>query len=247
MDEINGRTTADSSGVAGRYSLRSEKNKFLHGNDNNLEEEHSTIDHDDNGSSSSDNDDPPLSEYELLRLRKIKRNEARLAQLGLLVPAAAAASSSKSSNNRQSGNNAGEATSSSALTTLLLASPAQTSKKKKRKKKQDDTTITEPLPRRILPKRHCTTSRCSDDTSDEESSVAASPILPKRILTLQPHQAAALDNDENVTQFVPRRERRGRPRKEEFVYECDEVCGHCGGEWKLDSGEELEEETRLIR
>ena len=244
MDDINGTTTADSSGVSGsRYSLRSEKNKFLHGNDNH--EEHSTIDQDDNGSnSSSDNDDPPLSEYELLRLRKIKRNEARLAQLGLLVPAAAAAAaaSSKSSNN-----NAGETTTSSALTTLLLASPAQTSKKMKRKKKQDDTTITEPLPRRILPKRHCTTSRCSDDASDEESSVAASPILPKRILTLQPHQAAALDNNDNVTQCVPRRERRGRPRKEEFVYECDEVCGHCGGEWKLDGGEELEEETRLIR
>lgn len=247
MDDINGTTTADSSGVAGRYSLRSEKNKFLHGNDNH--EEHSTIDHDHNSSNSDD--DPPLSEYELLRLRKIKRNEARLAQLGLLVPAAAAAASSKSSNNRQSGNNAGETTTSSALTTLLLASPVQTSKKKKkRKKKQDDTTITEPLPRRILPKRHCTTSRCSDDiTSDEESSVAASPILPKRILTLQPHQAAALNNDnnDNVTQCVPRREKRGRPRKEEFVYECDEVCGHCGGEWKLDGGEELEKETRLIR
>ena len=150
MDDING-AMADSSGVAGsRYSLRSEKNKFLHGNDDNYLEEHSTIDHDDNGSSNSDND-PPLSEYELLRLRKIKRNEARLAQLGLLVPPAAAAA--KSSNNRQSGDNAGETTTSSALTTLLLASPAQTSKKKKRKKKQDDTTITtEPLPRRIFTK-----------------------------------------------------------------------------------------------
>ncbi len=52
-----------------------------------------------------------LCGYELLRLRKIKRNEARLAQLGLLVPAAASA---KSSNKRQSGN-ADET--SSALTT----------------------------------------------------------------------------------------------------------------------------------
>ncbi|KAL7464470.1 hypothetical protein ACHAXS_004805 [Conticribra weissflogii] len=34
----------------------------------------------------SDNDEPPLSEYERLRLRNIKRNESRLAQLGLLVP-----------------------------------------------------------------------------------------------------------------------------------------------------------------
>ena len=239
MDGIN-KTT-------GRNSLRSEKNKFL-GNDNNHhhEEHSSTIDHDNDSSSNSD--DPPLSEYELLRLRKIKRNEARLAQLGLLVPAAAAPSAKSSK--RQSASNVGDTGGeTSALTTLLLASPTQTSNNTNNKKKRKKQDTTEPLPRRILPKRHCTTSRCSSVeagyTSDEESSVAASPILPKRILTLQPHQAAALDN-EDVLQ-CPRRERRGRPRREDYIYECDEVCVHCGGEWKLDGDEDTVEETRLIR
>ena len=235
MDDING-TTADCSGVAERrHSLRSEKNKFL-GNDNNHEE--STIDHDNDSSDSSD--EPPLSEYELLRLRKIKRNEARLAQLGLLVPSTSAplAKRSKSSSNDDAGGK------TSALTALLLASPTQTSNTTKKKRKKED--ITKPLQRRILPKRHCTTSRCSNGySSDEESSVAASPILPKRILTLQPHQAAALDN-ETVLQ-CPRRARRGRPRREDYFYEVDEVCVHCGGEWNLDGDEDTEEETRLIR
>ncbi|KAL7491650.1 hypothetical protein ACHAWT_001677, partial [Skeletonema menzelii] len=125
-----------------------------------------------------------------------------------------------------------------------MASPTQTSNTTKKKRKKED--ITKPLQRRILPKRHCTTSRCSNGySSDEESSVAASPILPKRILTLQPHQAAALDN-ETVLQ-CPRRARRGRPRREDYFYEVDEVCVHCGGEWNLDGDEDTEEETRLIR
>mmetsp|Transcript_18660 Transcript_18660/g.27649 ORF Transcript_18660/g.27649 Transcript_18660/m.27649 type:complete len:178 (+) Transcript_18660:171-704(+) len=63
---------------------------------------------------------------------------------------------------------------------------------------------------------------------------------------LQPHQAAVVAvNNEDVQ--CPRRERRGRPRLEDYVYVCDEVCGHCGGEWKLDGDEDAEEETRLIR
>jgi len=232
MDGIIGTKTGDSSVV--RYSLRSEKNKFL--GDDNDHNEHSTIGNDSQQCCSrNSSDDPPLSEYELLRLLNIKRNEARLAQLGLLVPAAAGNNNKR----RQSSNNDGGET--SALTTLLLASPQP------KKKRQKENNNAEPLPRRILPKRHCTTSRCDNgyDTSDE-SSIAASPIFPKRILTLQPHQAVAVAvNNEDVQ--CPRRERRGRPRLEDYVYVCDEVCGHCGGEWKLDGDEDAEEETRLIR
>ncbi len=79
---------------------------------------------------------------------------------------------------------------------------------------------------------------------------------------MQPHQVAAVaavvdgSNESNSTNkssgssvpSCPRRERRGRPRKEDYVYVCEEVCAHCGGEWRLDGGEEEEEvDTRLIR
>eukprot|EP00985_Skeletonema_marinoi_P026069 scaffold19845_cov131-Skeletonema_marinoi.AAC.1 len=141
MDGIIGTKTGDSSVV--RYSLRSEKNKFL-GDDLN---EHFTIGNDSQQCCSrNSSDDPPLSEYELLRLRNIKRNEARLAQLGLLVPAAAGNNNKR----RQSSNNDGGET--SALTTLLLASPQP------KKKRQKENNNAETFPRRILPKRHCTTS-----------------------------------------------------------------------------------------
>lgn len=191
---------------------RSEEKKFF-GNDS----EHC------NTSARSSSSDPPLSEYELFRLQNIKRNEARLIQLGLLVPDAIPAKRDKK-----------QSSIGSASTSLLLASPQKTHKGKKR----SDTT---PLPRRLLPKRQCTKSRVDGYTSDE-SSIVASPILPKRTLTLQPHQVAAAGEG-----AFPRRERRGRPKLEDYVYVCEEVCSHCGGEWKLDGDEVEEEETKLIR
>jgi len=144
-----------------------------------------------NSSTSSTNEHAP-SEYELLRLRNIERNEARLTQLGLLI-----------SKKRQSTN---------------AGCDIGGMKENKRKSKKQDRT--EPLPRRTLPKRRCSKSRGeSYAISSDESSVAASPILPTRI---------------------------GRPRLEDYVFVCDEVCLHCDGEWKLD-GDEEEEETKLIR
>ena len=210
----------------------SDNNKFL--SKDNDDDEHSAIGNSSNSNSSSS--DPPLSEYELLRLRNIQRNEARLTQLGLIVPDAAQAKK-----RRQSTNNGGGSSKTSALT-LLLASPQQKSNTQNKRKRQDNT---EPLPRRTLPKRRCTKSRAQGDDAgyaSDESSVAASPIMLQRILTLQPHQAVAEDEDAR-----PRRERRGRPRLEDYVYVCEERCSHCGGEWKLDGDEAAEEETKLIR
>ena len=198
--------------------------KFLSNDD-----EHSTIDNDPSTSNSGSDSEPPLSDYELLRLRNIRRNEARLAQLGLLVPAAAA---SREKSNKTQTNGIGNGT-TSALTNFLAASPQ---KSNKRKRRQDKT----PIPRRILPKRRCAASRADGYASDESS--IASPILPKKILTLQPHQAAAFDQD-----VIPRRERRGRPKLGDYEYVCEEMCSHCGGEWKLDGDEAQEEETKLIR
>lgn len=254
MDGINETSAGGTSVSVGRYSLLSEQNNNFSGNDDQHLNEHHT-----NGDSSDNSNEPPLSEYELLRLRKIKRNEARLAQLGLLVPSAA---TKNNSNQKPTHGGGGEASSSSsALTTLFLSSSDNNNKKKKRQKTQDDITSKK---RRILPRRHCTTTTSSrrfknndiiDGYTSDASSIAASPIIPKRILTLQPHQAAAVAmNDANSASgkegggVPPRREKRGRPRREDYVYKCDEVCGHCGGEWRLDDDDDdVEEDTRLIR
>ncbi len=79
---------------------------------------------------------------------------------------------------------------------------------------------------------------------------------------MQPHQVAAVasvdgsnsNSNESSSRSskssvpsCPRREGRGRPRKEDYVYVCEEVCTHCGGEWRLDGGVEEEVDTRLIR
>jgi hypothetical protein len=208
MDDIFG-TTGCSWSVS-RYSLRPKK-ELSNDNDDN-DDEHAAASENVSGNSSTNEHAP--SEYELLRLRNIERNEARLTQLGLLI-----------SQKRQSTN---------------AGCDIGGMKENKRKSKKQDRT--EPLPRRTLPKRRCSKSRGeSYAISSDESSVAASPILPTRILSLQPHQAAVLDEA-----VRPRRERRGRPRLEDYVFVCDEVCLHCDGEWKLD-GDEEEEETKLIR
>ena len=53
----------------------------------------------DNGNADNDDNDPPLSEYELLRLRNIERNNRRLAELGLLH--IESSTNSSSNNGRQ--------------------------------------------------------------------------------------------------------------------------------------------------
>ena len=104
------------------------------------------------------NSEPPLSEYELLRLRKIKRNEARLAQLGLLVPAAAAATTKSSSSSHGT----------SALTSLLTEASNSTSNKKKRKKRDTNAVL---VKQRVLPNRRCKETAAAQPTLPQPSSL----------------------------------------------------------------------------
>jgi len=190
-------------------------------------------------SSISNDEDPPLSEYELLRLRNIQRNEARLLALGLIhnVP-----TTTKSDEEQ---------------TKTMTKRSNKDSQRKKNDIINDDAKSLIPL--RNLPKRSCAARRTStdttndnDDNNDGYESHPSSPIQPKRVLTLQPHQMEVDEAESHLPTYKrTRRERRGRPKLEDYQYVCDEVCSHCGGEWKLNGDneeeEEEEEETRLFR
>lgn len=185
-------------------------------------------------SSISNDEDPPLSEYELLRLRNIQRNEARLLALGLIhnVPTKSGEEQTKTKSSNKSKEN----------------------QRKKNSTINDDTKSLVPL--RNLPKRSCATRRTNTDTANDDDdnndgyeSPPPSPIQPKRVLTLQPHQMEVDEAESHLPVYKrTRRERRGRPRLEDYTYVCDEICSHCGGEWELNGdNEEDEEETRLFR
>jgi len=194
-------------------------------------------------SDESDNDEG-LSEYELLRKRNIKRNQKRLRKLGLLTDnntSALSAAASKS--------NGGESSNT----------PKQVRKQQSKA----------PIQRRSLPRRKCAklslllSNNNENSTSNDmnnnktngyesdESSIAPSPIQITRILHPQPHQKKSLEQQEDhLKQYKrTRRMKRGRPKREEYEYVCNESCKVCGGSWVLDdsSNENVEEETRLIR
>ena len=217
------------------------------------------------GTDDKHNEHSNLSEYERLRLRNIQRNEARLAQLGLLVPNSKEKSVGVSENTATENDN-GESMSSS-LTSLLLTNSKSSSSKQKQKqrKKKPNHAI---VKARSQPRRRAKRSRkrkraniqksyfkfhfntdddsgsdgdseCSDD-SDESS--MPSPIRLTKVLlprggTTQTivTESSKATTSEKPYASLPRRSR-GRPRREEYVYMCDEVCFHCGGEWKINDG-----------
>jgi len=193
----------------------------------------------------SDNDEG-LSEYELLRKRNIKRNQKRLRKLGLLTDdnTSALSAAAAKSNEGESSNN-----------------------KPKQVRKQQSKA---PIQRRSLPRRKCAKlsillgSSNENNTSNDinkaktngyesdESSMAPSPIKITRILHPQPHQKTLEQQETNLKQYKrTRRMKRGRPKREEYEYVCNESCKLCGGGWILNdssnSNENVEEETRLIR
>lgn len=200
------------------------------------------------------NNDNNLSEYERLRLRNIERNQNRLASLGLLR-----SQHEEHSTKTKKKKNAG------------AESAASTSS---RKRKGSSLALPPPLPRRSLPRRHCSKHRhddddCSDDDDDDDaSSIMPSPIPITRTLRPQSHQRIL--NEHHIKEYMrTRRIRRGRPRREEYEYKCEENCTTCGGGWIFDnqkgnfrtvndhdgndcpsdddSNDEIEERTRLIR
>jgi hypothetical protein len=180
-------------------------------NSNNFKS-HDTSDDDENEHHSNCDTatDDGLSDYERLRLRNIQRNEMRLASLGLLRI------------DEQSNKTAGAAT-------------ASTSFNKKRKSTSLAPSLP-PQPRRSLPRRRCSNHQYpyNECESDEESSVMPSPIPIIRTLRPQSHQKV-LDEQHLKIYMRTRRMRRGRPRREEYQYKCEEQCVTCGGGWMFDN------------
>jgi len=202
-------------------------------------------------SDESDNDEG-LSEYELLRKRNIKRNQKRLRKLGLLTDnntSALSAAAAAKANGGESSNN-----------------------KPKQVRKQQSKV---PIQRRSLPRRKCAklslllgsnnnnensmsndinnNNNATNGYESDESSIAPSPIKITRILHPQPHQKTLEQQETNLKQYKrTRRMKRGRPKREEYEYVCNESCKLCGGGWVLNDSssnedENAEEETRLIR
>eukprot|EP00956_Cyclotella_meneghiniana_P001178 scaffold1327_cov65-Cyclotella_meneghiniana.AAC.17 len=217
------------------------------------------VDDDNESSSSSEGDsseedddsvdDPHLSEYERLRLRNIRRNEARLAQLGLLVP---------STNNNNSSQ--GESQQSAFTATLFSSQQSSRGRPKGKPSKKRDRSLepTRHLPKRRAkiqkkfdpsfekkeqpkPKRKYTKRRYDavvpsssfanayEDYSSDDDSMPPTPIQLSKIIKPQSHQKDF--HEDKKFYLKQRRKRRGRPKREEYVYVCDEHCGYCGGGW----------------
>lgn len=166
----------------------------------------------------------PFIYQERLRLRNIRRNEARLAQLGLLIPIEGSQGESQQS----------------ALTSTLLT----TKKRGRPKSYKKRTKSLEPT--RLLPRRHAKitkfdpsferkikptrkyTRKSQDDYSDDDS-MPPTPIQLSKIIKPQSHQKDF--HDDKKFYLKQRRNRRGRPKREEYIYVCEEECCYCGGGW----------------
>lgn len=219
--------------------------------DSSSEDDDSDLDDDASTSTDESSNNNGLSEYERLRLRNIQRNEARLAQLGLLVPTSAGGKRSGGGGSQFS-NTAGtvavadgnNGTQSSALSNLF---GSNSSSKPKRGRKKGGTNfksdiITRHQPRRrVKPKRFSLATstkftpskkkqNCNKNNYDsDDESLPPTPIELTRKLKPQSHQK---DFGEAKAHYLKqRRKSRGRPKRGEYVYLCDEVCGRCGGGW----------------
>ena len=106
-------------------------------------------------------DSPELSDYEKLRLRNIQRNEARLTELGLLVPSKNNKKSANKKNNKEG----------------FLSRNDDGSKKVKKKQTSQE------VQKRTLPKRHASKKNTDDNqgqggsgTTDKENASNPNPI-----------------------------------------------------------------------
>jgi hypothetical protein len=212
-----------------------------------------------------DGDDGP-SEYERLRLNNIRRNRERLAMLGLLPPSENDNNDSAWSSSDAAAASARKRKRSSAVATAPTRSlPRRRCARVRSLVAVDgDDDVDVAFQGRVedgVSKRRMVSSaggRVDDydrnDYDDLES--LPSPVPVTRVLRPQPHQAE-LDEAHLSHHLRTRRSRRGRPRRGEYVYGCDEACARCGGGWRFDNicGAGIDEDednnvgerTRLIR
>ena len=85
----------------------------------------------------------------------------------------------------------------------------------------------------------------STDEDDDDDSLPSSPIVLSKIIKPQSHQKDF--HDDKKFYLKQRRNRRGRPKREEYVYVCEEKCGHCFGGWgeilEITSGAKREDDA----
>jgi hypothetical protein len=81
-----------------------------------------------------------------------------------------------------------------------------------------------------------------DDGYSSDGTVPASPITLSKIIKPQEHQDDF--HDDKKFYLKKRRSRRGRPKRDEYIYVCDEKCSYCYGPWGeiLANGETNQEE-----
>ena len=277
----------DAAGAAGRKEDPT-SSSGSDGDDESSDEDSSSSgddddDDDDDGDNNKENckqrsgDDSGPSEYEKLRLANIQRNRERLAMLGLLPL-----------DNADDKRRKQPTTTSTKRKRDQSAFIPRRSLPRRRCATIRHLPSTSPTTAAIVPsRRRVATDAVShrkaaavvaavpaggttifDDydnhhhNNDDENESVPSPVPITRTLKPQPHQAT-VDESHVQAYLKTRRVRRGRPKREEYDYGCDEVCAHCGGEWQFnndyclrpgstcltlaaDDGD-IEERTRLIR
>ena len=277
----------DAAGAAGRKEDPT-SSSGSDGDDESSDEDSSSSgddddDDDDDGDNNKENckqrsgDDSGPSEYEKLRLANIQRNRERLAMLGLLPL-----------DNADDKRRKQPTTTSTKRKRDQSAFIPRRSLPRRRCAKIRHLPSASPTTAAIVPsRRRVATDAVShrkaaavvaavpaggttifDDYDNhhhndvDENESVPSPVPITRTLKPQPHQAT-VDESHVQAYLKTRRVRRGRPKREEYDYGCDEVCAHCGGEWQFnndyclrpgstcltlaaDDGD-IEERTRLIR
>lgn len=241
-------------------------------------------DDDDDGDNNKENskqrsgDDNGPSEYEKLRLANIQRNRERLAMLGLLPldDAERRKQPATTSTKRKRDQSAfiprrslprrrcakiRHLPSTSPTTAAIVPSRQRVSTDAVSHRKAAAVVASSAVPAGGTTIFDDYDNHNNDDDDDENESVP-SPVPITRTLKPQPHQAT-VDESHLQAYLKTRRVRRGRPKREEYDYGCDEVCAHCGGEWQFnndyclrpgstcltlaaDDGD-IEDRTRLIR
>ncbi|KAL7519454.1 hypothetical protein ACHAWX_004211 [Stephanocyclus meneghinianus] len=219
-----------------------------------VNEDDSSSDNSSSSSSSSSSDDesesedesacdPHLSDYERLRLRNIRRNEARLAQLGLLIPRpqsqrtlrpfhsqSALATLLHKSGQKREGRPSGGGKKATKIVEVTRILPRRVAKSTSRHDRLSYESIDKKDRTKTSPVEQCQVlARQKNAEYDDDDSIPPSPIQLSKIIKPQSHQKDF--HEDKKLYLKQRRNRRGRPKRDEYVYVCEEVCSYCGGEW----------------
>lgn len=180
---------------------------------------------------------------ERLRLRNIRRNEARLAQLGLLIPRpqsqrtlrpfhsqSALATLLHKSGQKREGRPSGGGKKATKIVEVTRILPRRVAKSTSRHDRLSYESIDKKDRTKTSPVEQCQVlARQMNAEYDDDDSIPPSPIQLSKIIKPQSHQKDF--HEDKKLYLKQRRNRRGRPKRDEYVYVCEEVCRYCGGQW----------------